>query len=1004
MLLDNLLHPVSLQNVSIFSNTLIEKNHFFDDNTKYHTKLNLTPFQVALILGFSDIVEIFVDYGLTDVNSKFYVTPLLLSSLTGNDSSIIEVLENYNVQDEHCKTEVTPLLYATLMNHCELINILLNNNASVTYAADISLLDIISIHPEITSLILTCRATFSLTSRCRVNSLFVALLQDDEDVLQTSLPFLGSFNDSTDITIIHLLCFRGYIDHLKIVLNSNINANNTFSIQCSHLVCVSQLTDDIDDYLEEWKLPWNRYQFALNISLFEFCCLFSEPYVLQSLLGHPIIMQTFVNVTPCLLTLCLGEQKPPCLFLNRQRLKSTFPICLLAWFLYCKTCDAEKCHHLPDFVVADLSNLCTIEDSDIIVYSIDFDIIDTDDISENLEHLGLCTSVNFSILLAACLNQKWDAVLQMMNFSSLSSNYIRFGIVDLICLRNIDIRDFSCPIPSQGFMISALELEFLTCGNISDILFYITEAKENQVFFTSAIAVCLHNNKRNLKKLLYWNVDMNITYTIPCLHLMCFMDVSLTEIVEIIPYQKMKKISKNAELKNVHVACFKDLKKRVLMSLMMKCNVNSFATLSSLHIILLTGNTQYLEEYVINENFSNMAQMAPIHILCFRQNNDAIKGLSHTQCDFNSIATNLTFLHLKFLTNEDICVHKSEKHNNTLSELTPLHIASLIDDAEITELILRKTDKTDIVCKIFPLHMEFKYNKEIALLINSYTSFNLTAFHIACIQKNKEIGELLIRRNANLNLPAEFSIEFEISELVTVSTHSELFPLHLACLMQNVTFTRMILSQVQTINDTCPMSVWHICLFLNESIYAEKLSSFSEYRDSVCMLSPLHLACLCGNVSILTLLLRKGADSKAFANLDSSYAIIYEKNDTNVKLFFLYHYKVLKYPLHICAENGNIEQCRVLLESGADTNVETSFASLRPWHLALYHGQKEILSLLLETPTEIDKKKFLIIFFMYLFRKKYNKQSANTRIKLNMLVILSLYKHFLPVMKDIAFM
>lgn len=281
---------------------------------------------------------------------------------------------------------------------------------------------------------------------------------------------------------------------------------------------------------------------------------------------------------------------------------------------------------------------------------------------------------------------------------------------------------------------------------------------------------------------------------------------------------------------------------------------------------------------------------------------------------------------------------------------------------------------------------------------------NLTAFHIACIQENIEIGELLIRRNANLNLPAEFAVEFQISELVTVSTHSELFPLHLTCLKQNVTFTRMILSQVQTINDICPMSVWHICLFLNESISVEKLSSFSEYKDSVCMLSPLHLACLCGGVSILTLLLKKGADCGEFANLDSSYAMIYENNDTHIKFFFLHHYKVLKYPLHICAENGNIEQCRVLLESGADTNVETSFANLRPWHLALFHGQKEILSLLLETQTEIDKKKFLIIFSMYLFQKKYNKQSANTRTKVNMFVILSLYKHFLPALKDIAFM
>ncbi|CAC5404361.1 unnamed protein product [Mytilus coruscus] len=814
MLLTIWLHPVSLRKVSIFSNTLIEKNHFFDGKTKYHTKMNLTPFQVAVILGFSDIVKIFIDYGFIDVNSKFNITPLLLSSLAGN-SSFIEVLETYNLQEEHCKTEVTPLLYATLVKNCELINILLKNNASITYAADISLLDIISTQPEITDLILTCLATFSLASRCRVNTLFVALLKNDEDILASSLSFLRSFNDSTDITIIHFLCLRGYSDHLKIILNCNKYANNAFPIQCSHLFCISKLTDKENFYgIYENKIPWNRHQFAITISLFEFCCLFSDPYVLQSLLEFPVIMHTSVDVTPCLLTLCFGKERTPFLILNRQKLKSTFPICFLAWLLYCKSHIGEICHHLPDFVVADLLNICAIEDSDLIVSTIDFGFDNTEDISQMLEILGLCTSVNLSIILAACNNQEWDTVLQMMNFTNLSSNYIHFDIANLICLRNIDIRHVSCGIPSQGIIISALELKFLICGNISDILFHIPEAKEHKSVLTSAIAACLHNNKRNLNWLLDWDVDMNITYTIPCLHLMCFLETSIMEILKIMPYEKMMTSSLNAEFKSVHVPCLKGLETHVLRSLMMKCNVNLFATLSSLHIILLTGNTQYLKEYTINENFPKMGQMAPVHILCFRQNNDGINGLSHTQCDFNSKATNLTYLHLKFLTNEDIFVHKSEKHNSTLSDLITLHIASLIDDGHITKLILRKTYKTGIVCKIFPLHLKFKYNERIAQLINTYSSFQMTAFHIACIQDNIKIGELLIIRNADLNLSAKLFIEFEISEIVIIPTHSEIFPLHLACLMQNVTFTRMISSQVKTINDICSMSVWHIMFVL----------------------------------------------------------------------------------------------------------------------------------------------------------------------------------------------
>ncbi|CAC5357844.1 unnamed protein product [Mytilus coruscus] len=144
MLLNNSLHPVCFREVSVFCNTLIEKNHFAcNDETKYQIKLNLTPFQVALIFGFAKLVNIFLYYGLADVNGKFIVTSSVLSSVSGNHSSIIEVGKKYNIQGEDCKTEVTPLLYATLTNNCGLINILLENHAVATDTANISLLDII---------------------------------------------------------------------------------------------------------------------------------------------------------------------------------------------------------------------------------------------------------------------------------------------------------------------------------------------------------------------------------------------------------------------------------------------------------------------------------------------------------------------------------------------------------------------------------------------------------------------------------------------------------------------------------------------------------------------------------------------------------------------------------------------------------------------------------------------------------------------------------------------
>ncbi|CAG2201963.1 ANK [Mytilus edulis] len=241
--------------------------------------------------------------------------------------------------------------------------------------------------------------------------------------------------------------------------------------------------------------------------------------------------------------------------------------------------------------------------------------------------------------------------------------------------------------------------------------------------------------------------------------------------------------------------------------------------------------------------------MAAVHILCLRQNNAGLKVLSNTQCDFNSIATNITFLHMKFLTDHYLCGEENEKLFGTKSDLTPLHIASLLENEAVIQSLLRKTDKTDIICRMFPLHIKFRYNENIAQLITSNSSFKLTAFHIACLLENDEIAELLIRRRANLYVPAILRLELKQLEEIVISTHSELSSLHLACLTKNVA-----------------------------------------------------------------------------------------------------------YPLHICTENGNIEQCKVLLDHGADTSVETSFASLQPWHLALFHAHNEILSMLLEKLTKLTKQ------------------------------------------------
>ena len=108
--------------------------------------------------------------------------------------------------------------------------------------------------------------------------------------------------------------------------------------------------------------------------------------------------------------------------------------------------------------------------------------------------------------------------------------------------------------------------------------------------------------------------------------------------------------------------------------------------------------------------------------------------------------------------------------------------------------------------------------------------------------------------------------------------------------------------------------------------------------------SPLHIAAMAGHKDIVVLLLSKGVDINARANLGRT-------------------------PLHWAAWNGHYEVARILLAHGANVNARVSGRATfpvpsgglpkgeigsTPLHYAAYEGHQEICELLLENGAEVN--------------------------------------------------
>ncbi|CAC5370410.1 ANK [Mytilus coruscus] len=455
--------------------------------------------------------------------------------------------------------------------------------------------------------------------------------------------------------------------------------------------------------------------------------------------------------------------------------------------------------------------------------------------------------------------------------------------------------------------------------------------------------------------------------------------------------------SKNidAKINALHAAIIMGNIEMTRMLLAYGCCVNTSAFLTPIHIPVIQKemsefsfddqydltifNDEATEEDRINCMIVPL-EINPIHLACFRENStDFVRLLAGRQCTLLSTAK-LSTLGFYMLGTSLEYSNFSLKHKTleAFSELTPLNIASLINNAHLVEILLSKQNKIDSVASVFPLHMNTSHCSDIVDLITNQSVFMLTSLNIALLNQNSDIVDLLIRYGANVDMSTSLFMEISIDDMF-ISTYSTLKAIHLASLVDEDHNFRTILSKTKSMDEKCAISVWHLC-------YLEAINGVKMYqtfdREVEIHLSALHICCITRDCARVELLLKSGAN----CNIPAEIPLVYIQLKSEIRLF--------KYPLHLAAESGNLDMCILLLKYSADNEVKTNVIGFKPWQLALYHGHADVLKCLFTVRTSINKSSFMFTFLLYLIRTCF----GNTVLKFiakskNVIVLLSFYRY-----------
>ncbi len=227
----------------------------------------------------------------------------------------------------------------------------------------------------------------------------------------------------------------------------------------------------------------------------------------------------------------------------------------------------------------------------------------------------------------------------------------------------------------------------------------------------------------------------------------------------------------------------------------------------------------------------------------------------------------------------------------------PLHFACVYDHKEIAELLIEKNANLDVA-------------------IDTAALSGCTPFHLACEAGHIKIAEMLVQERAKIDIAAQNGCT----------------PLYCACQNGHEGIVRMLIEKGADTNTIGKgkYTLLHITCEQGHDklveMLIEKIKDIDAIDENRC--APLHLACRNGHAEIVKILIQRKA--RVDVATQGGYT-----------------------PLHIVCLNDHAEIAKILIEKVDDIDAITE-DGCTPLHLACYNGHERIVEMLIEKGTNVD--------------------------------------------------